>query len=188
MQLCVFIVGTTHSIQMGIKAVDEEIKENFKRDLRSIIQEQRIEGIAEEMSRDALSIAGVDESIPYSIAIELNIRHIYADPSIEKQSQLGMLDDEAIKWGGFFKDKTEDQIESEIASQNRSRERIWLEVINAFGVNRILFICGSKHSYPFSELIGNAGGQVQVVYPDWQPNHHMSRTQPLRGRSGYPER
>jgi hypothetical protein len=160
----VYIVGTHHKNQFG--PCNE-----FHSFLRAFCIRKEIRVVAEEMNNDALIKQGVKDTIPRQIARELSLAHCNCDPDESKQAELGIENGGLIKIKGLNAGLTQDQIQMQIAKEDRKREPFWLEEISQLSEFPVLFVCGSNHVSSFTNLLVEATYQCFVVTDYWTPNH-----------------
>jgi hypothetical protein len=130
----VYLIGVDHRFQrVGSLGLPEEVTHEFARKLEELVREHHIRSIAEEMSIDGLGMhRAAGGSLPFFVARDLALPHLYCDPSREIQQRLG--------------------IES-----GAERENYWLEQLRRFGGYPCLFILGATHIPSFSRLLDESG-------------------------------
>ena len=142
----VYIIGTQHPYQMGIKAPRPPVP-RFQEVLRQNIEKHGIAGIAEEMNDEWLKSCGVDASVGEGVSKELGLPHKYCEASAATRTALGIK-----------------------SVLNPRREEFWMEVLMAsFSVFPVLFICGSAHTRGFRALLTASGFDADILYRNW-PN------------------
>src|SRR3989338_6103399 len=90
----VYIIGINHDFQVpNGKRPEEEIRA-FKSLLQDMCGQYQIQAIAEEMSLEALSNKGQQESTCKQVADNLGLPQRYCDPNSDTRKDLGMIIDE----------------------------------------------------------------------------------------------
>jgi hypothetical protein len=142
----VFLVGTDHRFQRGAAlGVRDEVFTEFRTELRRIVQQHAIKGIAEEMSLDGMGMhRSIGGSLGFFLARELALPHLYCDPSRQQQHDLGI-------------------------TLPQERERYWLDQLRTFQAFPCLFILGSTHVSTFSALLQQSGFEPTILIHDWEP-------------------
>jgi hypothetical protein len=146
----VYLVGTDHRFQrVGSFGVPEEVFAEFTAQLKQLITERAIRGIAEEMSIEGLGLHRIHGgSLAFHLARELGLPHAYCDPpkTVREQQCIVSLAD---------------------------RERYWLDQLRAFTAFPCLFILGADHTASFSQLLNESGFIATVLFGDWSPSSHV---------------
>jgi hypothetical protein len=142
----VYLIGVDHRFQrIGSLGLPEEVTHEFAGKLKELVREYQIRGIAEEMSIDGLGMhRAAGGSLPFFVARDLDLPHLYCDPSREIQQRLG--------------------IESDV-----QRENYWLEQLRTFGAYPCLFILGATHTASFSRLLDESCFSATVLFDNWLP-------------------
>ena len=144
-----YLIGVDHSVQHDGRTLyqDSEFKmlrDKFPTFLKRVARKVGATVIAEESSEEVLNKFQSKKSIPCTVASEMDIKHMFCDPSNAERKQLG------IKSIG----KPEDF---------EKREDFWLKKLVTLKGERILFILGADHVQSFLERAKNAGFCVNVA-------------------------
>jgi len=169
MKHAIFLVGTSHTLQLNDNQNFSEDRLTFHQFLRNLCRDYFIQAIAEEMNTDALLEKGCDESIPKMIADELTLSHCYADPNISVRNRLMILQENDVNAKGWLEAWTKQKIREQIQIEYVKRERYWIEQIIKHNVWPLLFVCGANHIESFSLLVQSAGLDMKIISKDW-PN------------------
>jgi hypothetical protein len=142
----VYLIGVDHRYQrVGSLGLPQEVTHEFACKLEEVVREHQIRGIAEEMSIDGLGMhRAAGGSVPFFVAREVGLPHLYCDPSREIQQRLGIVSD--AEW-----------------------ENYWLTQLRTFGGYPCLFILGANHSSSFSRLLNESGFSATVLFDNWLP-------------------
>lgn len=154
------LIGTEHSIQRG-----ERCRDLFESTLREICRGNRVAAIAEEINESAQTVAS-------TLAQELKISHLFADPGNTERIERGIEMDIALNLINEFKSKypmlclwprepSSENLPQEVWNEHvrrteesyRMRESVWLEKIVRLDKWPLLFICGNDHFGSFGELL-----------------------------------
>ena len=143
------LIGVDHSVQHDGHAgyegsTFERLRDEFPTFLDGVARVIGATVIAEESNEDVLNKFKANKSFAYTVASQMNIKHVFCEPSISEREQLG------IKCIG-----NPDDI--------RTREDFWLKKLVTLKGERILFILGADHVKSFSELAKKAGFLVDVA-------------------------
>jgi hypothetical protein len=172
----IYVVGTSHSIQIEAKASSRGITESFRALIAKMTKRYAVRLIGEEMSREGLQRA--NETICEGVARNFNIGHEYCDPDSAERIALGIseVNQNLIAgelWHKLPSGTPRDVIERAAAADPRvrrsyeAREREWIRRLNARDLFPVLFVCGAFHVAPFSELAKADGLSVVVLEEDW---------------------
>jgi hypothetical protein len=138
LERAVYLIGVDHRFQrVGSLGLPPEVTAEFASTLKKLVREHQIRGVAEEMS--------IGGSLPFLIARELGLPHLYCDPSREIQQRLGIESD-------------------------ARREDYWLEQLRTFTAYPCLFILGSTHTTSFSSLLSASRFTAIVLFDNWLPS------------------
>ena len=97
------------------------------------------------MSIDGLGMhRSAGGSVPFFVARDLGLPHLYCDPSRKIQQQLGIASD-------------------------AERENYWLEQLRTFAEYPCLFILGGTHISSFSRLLDESDFSATVLFDNWLP-------------------
>jgi hypothetical protein len=119
------------------------------------------------MSLEALSKHGQQASTCKQVADMLGLPHRYCDPNTAMRRELNIIEWDDIHIQKFEKNLTDEEICKRIRAEYEKRERYWLKELNNLGVFPGLFICGSKHAKPFTELVSQNGRSCDILYENW---------------------
>jgi len=146
----VFLVGVNHQYQVGpngdipVEASPQDFSK-FADFLRTVIERQGIQGIAEEMSLCALRRQWVHgHSFPCELAAKIGLPHRYCDPDAATQKASNMT--------------------------NSEREQYWIKELITFNIFPVLFILGATHVESFESLLTQSDFQPFIVERNWQPD------------------
>ena len=140
----IYLIGVDHVIQHGgyLDTRKEVALREFQSYLAQVVQEKRVDMIAEEFSEVALERSNTDFSTCRKLALSLKIDHLFCDPTPEEREALKIETDE-------------------------QREQEWLNRIrDSFRMN-VLFICGSEHLQSFGRLLAANGFKVAILSDGW---------------------
>lgn len=164
----VFIFGTTHQYQWRDPQLSERKHADFNTQINSIVTSYNIQIIAEECSKEALKEKGVSESTLHVISEQHQIDHAYCDPNSNLRSELGIFQENSIRADAFFNNWDEREILRRINKSYRIRENFWLNCILSHDKWPVLFICGSKHTDAFLDIVKNNDLKATVLKYDWE--------------------
>jgi len=138
------VIGVDHVIQHGgyLDTRKEVALREFQFYLAQVVQEKKIDIIAEEFSEVALAQSNTDFSTCRELARSLKIEHLFCDPTPEER--------EALK------------IET-----GEQREQEWLNRIRESLHMNVVFICGSEHLQSFKRLLAANGFEVAILSDGW---------------------
>lgn len=140
----IYIIGTTHSLQIRHRPQYNNDSDQLYRFCQKILEDIQIFAIGEEMSEDGLKCAGGINTVGREIASERMLVHLMCDPSYTERESLG--------------------ITKEMSDENfKKRERIWLGKIAMSDKFPLLFICGSAHALRFQQLCKMNGMRAVVL-------------------------
>lgn len=142
----IYLLGVSHDFQSGR---NKDLSSRLEKFVKTFVEEQEINVIAEEWSKDASIQNGVDESVLENLASSLSVEYKGCDPSIEERKKCGyvfkerkpILDessDYTLKLASWQKKKNE---------IDHKRELFWLKELKPLRPNEknILFVCGATH-------------------------------------------
>jgi len=170
----VYIIGINHDFQVpNGKRPEEEIRA-FKSLLQDMCGQYQIQAIAEEMSLEALSNKGQQESTCKQVADNLGLPQRYCDPNSDTRKDLGMIIDENdIYLQKLFSGLDDEQVSRKIRDEHKRREQYWLKELKDLGVFPVLFICGANHALSFADLVSQGGLSGEVLYENWSPHEFL---------------
>lgn len=167
-----FIIGTSHTIQCGIYGADGATKgAAFAAELRNICEHRRIARIAEEMSKAGLKHQDVKRTLGAQIAKKLGIAHHQVDMEPKERAALSLDDGPMLNivmhrgfpdGGGEFRGAFD-------ALGDAVRERCWIGRILARREWPALFVCGSDHTASVARLWRSLGLPLAIVHRDFEP-------------------
>jgi len=140
----IYLIGVDHVIQHGgyLDTRKEVALREFQSYLAQVVQDKRIDVIAEEFNEVALERSNTDFSTCRELARSLKIEHLFCDPTPEERQALKI----------------------ETAEQ---REQEWLNRIRESLHMNVLFICGSEHLESFRRLLATDGFEVAILSDRW---------------------
>lgn len=157
----IHIIGTNHELQHNAPArrrkpeVVNPAREQFVGYLRNLVNNIRPSLIAEEFTEDILSVLEAESNVK-KVAIESETEHMFCDPNSQERSDIGLP-----QYGN------EELPETEKVRLNRVREAFWLQKLDHYLNNTVIFICGADHVQSFSRLLTSKGIQNTVVNRYW---------------------
>ncbi len=163
----VIVVGTSHSIQLGIKGASGEVSEKFRALLENACHMHGVCAVAEEMNTEALAESNCSTSIPQRLATSLTLQHRFCDPNRSERANLGILQENDIRVSAFLSDLSEADITSRVAESHQKRELYWLGQLRALNCWPVLFVCGADHVVSFCAHLEREGIAKLVVAQDW---------------------
>ncbi len=165
----VVLIGTSHEYQGWHGGNELNPSAHLKTLLLRLCAQYRTAAIAEEMTVEALGENGVLKSVAQVVADELGIAHQFSDPPQSMRQKLGVRQENAIRAFGFFQNRTEAQIQSDLRESHAVREQYWLGQLRSLDLWPVVFICGAEHTEPFARLLRAEGLEVIIAFPDWKP-------------------
>src|SRR5262245_57529969 len=118
----VIIVGTSHSIQMGIDDATDLGGHNFEAFIRDLCKAHAIRAVAEEMNPDALAERSCTTSVLSRLANALGLEHRFCDPNRSERFRLGILQENDIRAQAFFSRRSEPEIMACVTESHTKRE------------------------------------------------------------------
>ena len=168
----IYILGVEHfTVQLPNKINDATKVEKFIEQVKSICKEKKINLIAEESSKDALSYQNIDSTHIGKIVSELGVEYMLCDPGINERNRIGVKQRDIIasELSIPFPPITqiqEDKINELAKEFDRKREKYWLDQIKLRDImnnKEILLICGFEHVDSFIELAKKENCVVQKI-------------------------
>lgn len=172
----VVLLGTEHPIQLGEKAPDQ-----FRAVLVDVCIKNNVKAIAEEINKG-------DKTIASTLAVDLQLQYLYADPDIKERMDRGIptsIEQDIIidyvnqypNIGMWPREPSRDNLLTEVWEEYskrtedayRKREQVWLEKINTFNRWPLLFICGTNHFDEFSKLLIASEFHIIEAHKHWLP-------------------
>ena len=163
----VLVLGTDHRFQRRSPEFAERKHQRFAAFVSATARKNRVAGLAEEYSIEALAEANVAQSTIEVIARELGLQHRYCDPDMKTRARLGILQESQIRISTFPDKLTEAEVQRRIEESMRARERYWLSELVALNAWPVLFICGANHSLPLAELLRVDNFDTILVAQGW---------------------
>ena len=166
-----FIIGTSHTIQCGNDGVNSPVKRaTFAAELRHVCKHHQIARIAEEMSKAGLKHQGVKRTVGAQIAKKLGIAHHHVDMEPKERAALSLDDgpmlncimNNGLRDGGRFRDAFTNLGDA-------VRERCWIGRILARSEWPALFVCGSDHATSVARLWRSLRLPLVIVHRDYEP-------------------
>jgi len=168
----IHIIGTCHKTQLwtdlvrkrALGAAPASKVGAFQMYVRDATIKLQAAAIAEELSEEVVLEYGYSaESIAASVARDLNVRHIFCEPSrcdLKSLEELATTATEPVAIGGYPKP---------LHGRFAIREAWWAMRLAPLNPNTtdILFICGVDHCETFPETLKSGGFQVRIHCPDW---------------------
>jgi hypothetical protein len=144
----------------------------FTNSLRRHIKRFGIAIIAEELSEECLEQQGVSRSTAQTVAQELNINHVFCEPSAWEREDFEILSAEEMSvrlfpnkpyWQIPEDSPDQQQINEEIRKLFPKREEFWLSKIRHLRKENIIFICGKSHVESFRKLLEQNGFGISIL-------------------------
>ena len=144
-----YLIGVDHSVQHDGRAAYEgpefdRLRNEFPAFLEKVARQIGATVIAEESNEDVLNKFAATNSVPSTVASELDITHMFCEPSITERQRFGIHN--TGNSADFVK-----------------REHFWLSKLSALKDDAILFVLGADHVHSFLELAQKHGFSVNVV-------------------------
>lgn len=165
----VYLLGVYHNFQTEPYAM-------FSDYVRDLCSRKHIMSIAEEMNRDALRDAKVQQSTVEELAAELSLPHSYCDPDAQQRRQCSILGKRDIEIRQWLDGLSDDDAASQNAVHTEKREKYWLEQMKPMYADPMLFVCGIDHLLSFSKVLADAGFVVEVLEKQWAPDQEVEST------------
>ena len=156
----IIILGTSHPLQCGTDKFSSDQISEFKQLVHDICENEKVGNIVEEMNDEGLANHGVENTIAYYIASEINIKHSYVDLCSELKSTLGVSDDQIVSIALRKTDNGKLNSMRALLTEkllHPIRERYWLSHILRENTWPTLFICGSDHGQAMQDLVNSVG-------------------------------
>ena len=160
----VLIVGTDHQIQMRGSGASKEKSDEFRKQLVEWCRSESPRAIAEEMSKDALTEAGSNGTVPQEVAGELNLEHKYCDLGRKARKEFGVQDKNEIKSAAWWSDQGST---SDLHMRERIREKYWLNELVKLDTYPIIFVCGYCHVDSFESLLCSHEFETMILDGNW---------------------
>ncbi len=195
----VVLRGISHPVQRGDWTVPQEEVELFRAQVRSLALKNKVSGIAEEMSLEAMQISKANEildqrgrkyfrddermaivqelqgvplpSIPEKVAQDLGIPYAACNPDSVEQKARGIRSADSYHFD-LILNKTDDPIDPEDRWRAEAfplREEIWIERLLKFDCWPVLFLCGKEHVEGFASRLQNHGIEVEILGDSGHP-------------------
>ena len=144
----VYLFGLDHRIQFLSTNLPESEFYKFKEVVIGNLNILDIDIIAEEFNEDCLSKHRISKTVLQEISINKNIEHIFIEPSIKIQNELGI--DTLMKM-------------NKKRAAFAMREKHWYSVLmNKFDSNILCFV-GSSHIISFSKLLRENNQCFEII-------------------------
>jgi len=142
----VFLIGVNHIIQhRGYSFPQKEAAiHKFSEHVEMKALELKVKTIAEEWSHEANQRNKVQFSTVQTVATNLDLKHIFCDPTIEERKKHGINE-----------------------SNKDRREEFWIERLKDLLHEKILFVCGEDHLESFKSKLDSRGILVEIVSQGW---------------------
>ncbi len=178
----IYIIGVDHLVQYN-GPVPEHLRLQFVQYLVEIIQNLKINLIAEEFSRESLAdVYGATECSAVNAAAQCGIKHRYCDPEEKERKELGIpyyFDvmetvkrkyniQEKLIIDNDLRKRIEDETGSIVKSFWDIRERFWVDKIKDIIDENIIFICGHEHAERLSKHLNDLGRTNVIIDPFWR--------------------
>ena len=169
MDVCLFIIGTSHTLQCGTASAEHRAA--FAAELRRVCEQHRVRRIAEEMSKAGLKYQGVKRTVGAQVARKLGIKHHHVDMEPKERAALSLDDGPMLNivlnrgfsdGGGAFRSAF-------YALGDAVRERGWIGRILAGEEWPALFVCGSDHTASVARLWRSLKLPMLIVHRDYEP-------------------
>ena len=165
----VYIIGTSHSIQMGSEKADQETVKEFGKLVLASCQKYQIDMIFEEAFQSALKEEyNVDETVCQKIPAseEIEVKHI--DLDLCERRNLSIEDPRKREF--LFEmegspNHQRDTFNKELV--HVIREHVWVARMIAEWKWPALFVCGADHVAAVAQLIRRCGIEVEVIDDDF---------------------
>lgn len=142
----IYLLAVSHDFQSG---KDKNLSSKLEKFVETFVEEQKIDVIAEEWSKDASDQNGLDRSVLEGLALSLSVKYKRCDPTVEERKKYGYVFN--VKKPTF--DGSVDYISKLIDWQRKKneidhiRELFWLKKLEPLkpSEKNILFVCGAMH-------------------------------------------
>ena len=160
----IYICGVTHDMQC-LKEDNTQKALDFYEHVKTYCNEFDIQTIIEEYNDDAAIIANCLKVIAYCVAEELNIEHVYCEPSLETRESLNIDDVNNIRAQAFAYGWSDQDLHDTLERQFEIREQYWMDIICPFVPNDtvILFICGRDHVSRMAERFDDESIEYSII-------------------------
>jgi len=161
----VVLLGTSHTIQLA--GIGTNIGVAFFYELKTICARHKTCALAEEMSQFAVTAANMEFTIPYAVARDCGLTHIYVDPDPKQRAILGIEESGFTKLKSFTQGITDEEITFQLKQADFKREQYWLRQLDELALWPLLFVCGANHVDSFSSLLVANHHSIEVAHSDW---------------------
>jgi hypothetical protein len=168
-----YIIGTHHKHQFGPCTVfntTEQACKTFALYLKEQCQSLSIRTLAEEMSIDVRKKWDLSQTVPESVAFDLDLDHADCDPDEKERSHLGIQGEGAIKMNGLFHRQSKEIVQENIQHDNDKREYEWIRRLSQLQNLPVLFVCGYDHPSSLLKKARECGLSAQIIVEKWTPN------------------
>lgn len=173
-QTMVIVVGTRHSIQAGADSSYRAASEDLKSFLESLCRTYDVQGVAEEMSTEALAEKKCSASVPMRLANFLGLEHRLCDPERSERDRLGICQENDIRAQAFSQNWSEAKISSSLVESHTKREQYWLGKLRNLNRWPVVFVCGADHVDSFCALLEQEAFSVHVAAKDWTSSNMVA--------------
>jgi hypothetical protein len=163
----VIVFGTSHLYQFG--EVDAASLTRFLDRLTQVCTQHKATCIAEEMSKDSLSIQKKAQSTVAALCEQLGVKHAYCDPPVCVHESLGIENPGNTRIRVQLGEFSDQEADATIAANDRTREQYWLKELLNIGTWPLVFVCGADHVEAFATLVKDNGIDVVIVERRWNP-------------------
>jgi len=164
-----FIFGTAHSLQIGSSSKNSIHDRLLRDEIERNCIDNGVQLIAEEMSEEALRLAGIPETIGQIVAIENELDHVYCDPPGKLRKELGIRDTQLLRMDALLDNWSANKLNNELNVSWDLREKYILNCISENNHDCVFLICGSDHVERFVEKSCAYDFESFVVQADWHP-------------------
>ena len=174
----VFILGTSHSLQCGVKACRSESISALKEEIKRILSKHGIRRIAEEMSVDGLTDMLEDEKPCRTVCQRIagdDIPVVFVDLGDEERAKLSLsnsrIDAFMFSHGCSNSERVWlRQAFSDLVGE--VRERVWVSRILSGAEWPVLFVCGADHTATVRALFTRVRIRSTVIHRDFDPEEY----------------
>jgi len=161
----IILLGINHVAQWNRNSPKSKA---LRKKLLEIAKTHGIDFIAEEFSKEALSLNRVKKTICREITelLKINYKLCDLDSKERKKYRIPLRNEVKAQLGikGLvLADSEEDKlIETELRKYDPIRESYWLEKIRKEDFQNLVFVCGSSHLQGFKSILVNNGYEVTM--------------------------
>lgn len=167
----ILVLGTDHRFQTKSSEFSNGDHEAFDKFVRKLVVRHGVLAIAEELSPQALSEAGVEHSVPEHIARSLGKVHRYCDPDKGERRALGIRNEADIRGLELPRRQlSEVEVQEKVGLSHRLRGEFWLRELLNLNIWPTIFVCGANHTESFTNVLSSGGLSSEIVARDWAPD------------------